>query len=226
MPSPLSSCSRGSRNSCWPRAAGSRRGYFVVCLALSLIALLVPGCKRLRHTDTRPLDQAGMWFGSIEELRKLDVTDAEVVELVKTRQAGVSDAACIELVRIARGHKQPFSSGDAVAGLRSVGVSEPTVLELARLDQLGLWAGEAQAMRLAGLSDQVLLAVARRRAAGQPAPSGSELVKLKDSGMGEAEILDLVNRGITDPQIEAWLEARRRAAASAGFVRYHRRRRR
>jgi hypothetical protein len=167
-----------------------------------------------------------MWFGSVEELRKLDVTDTEVAELAKTRQAGVSDAACIELVRIVRGRKQTFSSGDVVAGLRRVGVSEPTILELARLDQLGLWAGEAQAMRLTGLSDQILLAVARRRAASQPVPTGPALAKLKDAGMGEAEMLELINRGIADEQIQQWLDARRRQAASSGFVRYHRRRRR
>ncbi len=228
MPSILFSYSRDACRLCRPPAADARGGFLAASLAvgLGLAVLVVPGCKRLHRTDTRPLDQAGMWFESIEELRKLDVTDTEVAELAKARQAGISDTGCIELVRIARGRKQLFSSVDAIAGLRRVGVSEPTVLELARLDQLGLWAGEAQAMRLAGLSDQILLAVARRRAAGQPVPSGPALAKLKDAEMSEAEMLDLIGRGITDEQIQQWLDTRRRQAASAGFVRYHRRSRR
>jgi len=226
MPSPFCSYRRDVRRPSRPRAIGWRGGFFAVSLAVGLAVLLVPGCKRFHRADTRPLDQAGMWFGSIEELRKLDVSDAEVTELAKARQAGVSDVACIELVRIVRGRKQAFSSGDVIAGLRRVGVSEPTILELARLDQLGLWAGEAQAMRLTGLSDQILLAVARRRVASQPVPTGPALAKLKDAGMGEAEMLDLINRGITDEQIQQWLDTRRRQAASSGFVRYHRRRRR
>lgn len=221
-------CACGLRNSSVRKTAGMGRTLLRASLAagLVLIALLAPGCKRLRRADTRALDQAGMWYGAIEELRALDVTDAEVAELAQARQAGVSDAACVELVRIARGRKGPFSGGDAVAGLRQVGVGESTVLELARLDQLGLWAGEAQAMRLAGLSDQVLLAVARRRAAGQAVPSGSSLVQLKDAGMSESEMLDLVQRGTTDQQAQEMIEAHRRITSSTGFVRYHRRRRR
>src|SRR5574337_1621961 len=166
-----------------PRA-NARAGLVLDALiaALLLAALFPSGCKHLRQTDMRPLDQAGMWFRSVEELRRLRVTDAEVAELVKVRQAGVSDDACVELMRIARARQQPFSSGDSIAGLRRVGVEESTVLELARLDQLGLWVGEAQAVRLTGLSDRVLLAVARRRAAGRTALSGRAIAKLKNAG--------------------------------------------
>ena len=166
-----------------------------------------------------------MWYRSIEELRGLRVTDAEVAELAKAREAGLSDAACIELVRIARQRNQPFASGNAIVELRRTAVSEPTIVELARLNQLGPWVGEAQAMRLAGLSDQTLLSVARRRAAGQAVLSGPFIAQLKNAGLSEAEILELIARGTTDAQAEAMLAARQRAAGSTGFVRYPRRRR-
>ncbi len=199
------------------------RVILVACLVLAVMA--VPGCKRLRRTDTQPLDKAGMWFRSIDELRGLGITDAEVAELAKAREAGISDPGCIELVRTARERRQPYASGDAIANLRRVGVSESTILELARLDQLGLWVGEAQATRLAGLSDMVLLAVARRRAAGQPVLSGSSIARLKNAGLSEAAILDLIAHGSTDAKVEAMLAARQRAASGTGFVRYSRRRR-
>src|SRR5574337_1850215 len=79
-----------------PRA-NARAGLVLDALiaALLLAALFSSGCKHLRQTDMRPLDQAGMWFRSVEELRRLRVTDAEVAELVKVRQAGVSDDACV-----------------------------------------------------------------------------------------------------------------------------------
>lgn len=213
----------GLRGMCGPSIMARCRVVLVVCLALAMLA--VPGCKRLRSTDTRPLDKAGMWFRSIDELRGLGITDAEVAELAKAREAGISDAGCIELVRTARERKQPFASGDAIVNLRRVGVSESTILELARLDQLGLWVGEAQAIRLAGLSDMALLAVARRRAAGQPVLSGPSIARLKNAELSEAKILDLIARGTTDAQAEAMLAARQRAASSSGFVRYSRRRR-
>ncbi len=53
-------------------------------------------------------------------------------------------------------------------------------------------------MRLAGLSDQVILAVARRRAAGKPVLSGPSLTQLKNAGWNEAELLSLIDRGATD----------------------------
>jgi hypothetical protein len=192
---------------------------------LVALALAIFGCKRLRSSDTQPLDQAGMGFSSIEQLRSLDVSDAEIAEVVKAHRAGISDTACLELVRLAHGRKRPFADGDDIAGLRQVGVSESTILELARLNQLGPWVGEAQAVRLAGFSDQILLAIARRRAAGRPTLSGASLGKLKNAGYSDAQILEAIRSGLTDAQAEQTVAARRRAAASAGFVRYHRRRR-
>ncbi len=210
-----------------PQAADRRVRGTALALAviLALAVVTVAGCNRMKPTDTRPLDQAGMWFRSIEELKELAITDAEVAQLAKARQAGVTDAACIELVRVARQHHQEFASGDAIAGLRRVEVTETTILELARLNQIGLWAGEAQAMRLAGLSDQILLGVARRRAAGQKALSGPLLARLKNAGQSEADLLNFIERGTTDEQAEQMLAAHQRAMTPSGFIRQRGRRR-
>ncbi len=210
------------------RLADARSGLLPGALmpGLLLVLSLAPGCDRIYRTDTRPLDQAGMWYRSVEDLRALNITDAEVAELTKVRQAGVTDATCIELIRIARSRKQSFSSGDAVAGLRRAGMSEDSLLELARLNQFGLWVGEAQAMRLMGLSDQVVLAVARRRAAGRAVLSGGAIGQLKNVGLRDGEILALIERGATDAQARGIVAARHRAATPAGFVRQPRMRRR
>ena len=50
-------------------------------------------------------------------------------------------------------------------------MNENSVMQLVRLDQLTLFAGEAAAMRLAGLSDDVILEVARQRSKGEFASS-------------------------------------------------------
>jgi len=123
MGSPLFSRKGAFRDTRQSQTAGPRRGALAMFLVLivALAALLAPGCKHLQPVDTRPLDQAGMEYRSVEELRELDVTDVEVAAVVKAREAGISDAACVELVRIARGRKQPFSSGEAIASLRRVG---------------------------------------------------------------------------------------------------------
>lgn len=197
-------------------------------LSGALLVMLLPagGCKHLPALDMRPLDQAGMWFESIKQLRGMEVTQAEIGQLARAREAGISDADCINLLKLARGRQQPFADGEAVASLRRAGVSEPTILELARVNQLSSWSGEAMAMRLAGMPDDLLLAVAQRRAAGQTVPSGASLSRLKSTGLTDAQLLELVNRGTTDAQAAEIVAARQRAAAPQGFVRYSRRRRR
>ena len=104
-----------------------------------------------------------MWLASVPQLKTLNVSNAEIAELTKAHQAGLTDPSTVVLIQLARDHKAPFADGQSIAELLNAGSSEQTVLELARLNQLGIWAGEAEALRLAGLSDQIILAVAERR---------------------------------------------------------------
>ena len=122
------------------------------------------------------------------------------------------------LIKLARSRQKPFADGEAIADLLSAGSSEQTVLELARLNQLGLWAGQAQVLRLAGLSDKVILAVAARRAQGLPVLSGEKLGELKNAGTSEAAIVDFVQKGISEEQASQYIAQRERAAGGHGFV--------
>jgi hypothetical protein len=185
-----------------------------------LLLLLLPlaACKRAEQTNTQALDDAGMWSNSVSELRSLNVSNVEISELAKARQAGLSDPSCVELIRLARSRKQPFSGGQPIADLLFAGSSEQTVLELARLDQLGLWAGQAQALRLVGLSDKVILAVAQRRSQGLPVLSGEKLGKLKNAGASDAAIVDMVQKGVSEEQASNYIAQRERAAGGHGFV--------
>ena len=177
------------------------------------------GCGKLkRSADTKALDQAGMWFNSVSELQQLGVTDVEVQQLLPVRQAGASDATCIELVRIAHERHQAFADGPAIANLVDAGFQENSVLALARLDQLGLFTGEAEAMRLAGLSDGVVLAVAQRRAEGKPVLSSAKIADLRNAGLSEKEILAQINSGATDAQADDLIYRRNYLAGGHSFV--------
>jgi len=190
----------------------------VPILGLFVLAAAAGGCKKLHITDTTPLDAVGLNYSSIQDLRGLKITDAEVAELVKVKHAGISDKGCVELVRIARNSNQHFADGDAIMGLRQVDMSEDDVIELARLNQLGLQAGEEQAMRLAGLSDSVVLALARRRAERKPALSGAALAELKNAGMSQSAMLTLLDRGVTDKQVNAIIVQKQRRATDAQIL--------
>jgi len=189
-----------------------------LCLALTLV-FLTASCKHVQPLDTKPLDGAGMDYSTIKQFQSLNVTAPEVAELSKARNAGFSDASCIAAYQISHSRGQVFNSGDAIAGLVGAGMHEQTILELDKLNQLGIGAGELEAMHLAGLSDAVILQVARHRADGKPEFSGASLAGMKNAGLREATILELASRGIPDSQAAAIITARRHGAKDADILR-------
>jgi hypothetical protein len=87
------------------------------------------------------------------------------------------------------------------------------------MNQLGLSAGELQAMRLAGLSDEIVLEVARHRAGGAPVLSGASLAGMKNVGVRNSTLLELARRGVPDSQAKAILASRRHGASDAELLR-------
>ena len=156
---------------------------------------------------------------NLEKLRQYQINDDEVQQLLIVGKAGLGEQGCVELIRIARSRDRTFTEGDAVAGLLGAGLKESSVMELVRLNQLPLFAGEATAMRLAGLSDEVILDVARHRAKGQAALSGQRLAELRDAGFSNAQLIAALDRGITDKQANEVLAHHNYALGGHSFVR-------
>ena len=195
-----------------------RRAFFSpLCLAL-FIAFFAVGCKHVQPLDTKPLDISGMDYGAIKQFESLNVTAPEVVELSTARASGFSDASCLAAYQISHSRGEAFKSGETIAGLVRAGMSDETILELDKLNQLGLTAGEFEVMHLAGLSDAILLEVARHRADGKPEFSGASLSSMKNAGFREAIILELARRGIPDSQAAAIIAARRHGAKDAEIL--------
>jgi hypothetical protein len=193
--------------------------HLVAGAALLGLLLALPGCKSAPpKTDSTPLEQAGMYFDGIQQLHALNLSQGEVAQLAQARQAGLTDQDCVDLINLARRRDQPFQDGDGVAGMMRAGLQEKSVMTLAHLNELGPFAGEAQAMKLAGLSDDVILAVARRRNAGQPALSSAKAAALRNAALSNAQILDDVNNGFTDAQADAIITQHERAGGGHGFV--------
>jgi hypothetical protein len=199
------------------RTAPARRPLALAVLFVAL-SFAVSGCHPAPLLDTKPLDTAGMTYDAIQQLKALQITAPDIAQLVEARQAGLSDAACVAVLKIYRGRNQVFDAGDALAGLVRVGVSEDNIMELARINQLGLGAGELQAMKLAGLSDDILLEVARHRAAGQPVLAGASLADLKNVGVRGSTLLELARRGVPDSQAAAIVSFRRHGATDAAIL--------
>ena len=195
-----------------------RLGRRLPCGLLLASLVLVCSCKPAQKPDTQQADQMAMWLDSVPQLKTLDVSNAEIGELAKAHEAGLTDPSTVVLIQLARDRKQPFADGQSIAGLLNAGLSEQTVLELARLNRLGVWAGDAQAMRLVGLSDKVILAVAQRRSKGLPVLSGVKLGELKNAGASDALILEMVQRGDSEQTASNYIAQRNRAAGGHNFV--------
>lgn len=181
--------------------------------------MLVSGCSHLKPLDTSALDNAGMNFTTVQALKGLDIANAEVPQIAEARQAGLTDDDCVTLVRLARSRNEKFQIGDDVAQLLRAGVSEPAIMQLAQLNQIASWSGEAVVMRLASLSDQIILEAARRHAAGLPVLSGASLANFKNTGMREATLLQLVRRGVPDDEASTILTLRHRGWSEAQILR-------
>ena len=192
---------------------------FVLRSLLMSLGLLLCGCRILHPVNTQPLDAAGMSYDAVQELKSLRITATEVAQIARARQSGFSDADCVDAYKIFGDRKQLFDAGDAIASLVQVNVSDDAILELARINQLGLDSGEFQAMKLAGLSDDIILEVARHRAHGQPVLSGASLARLKNTGMRASTLFELARRGVPDSQGPAIISYRRHGASDDEVLR-------
>ena len=183
------------------------------------LCLAGTGCGKAHETTNQALYKSGMWSETIQQLESMDVSESEVNDLITVHIAGLSDNGCVGLIKTLRSRKQMFTEGTPIADLLRAGVSESTVLELLDLDQIGPWIGEAQGIRLAGYSDHVVLAIARRRAKHLPTVSSASLAQLKNTGVDEPAALSLIERGLTDEQAGQKIAAHQAMEMPRGFVR-------
>lgn len=189
-----------------------------LALAVSVALAGAAGCHHAAASDVLPLLDAGMDYDTISQLKALNMTQTEMTQLAQVYQAGISSAGCVALLKQFRSRQAHFDSGDTIAGLMGAGLSENGILELAKLNELGPGAGELQAMRLAGLSDEIVIEVARRHANREPVLSGVSLALLKNTGLRGSTLFTLARRGIPDSDAKAILALRKRGASDAAIL--------
>src|SRR5689334_6138260 len=190
-------------------------------LASAGLLFALAGCGKVRQTNMSQLDAAGMHAESIEQLHQYQVSADEVQQILTMGRAGMSEQGCVALVGIARSRHRVFAEGDAVANLLGAGMKESSVIEIVRLDQVGPFAGEAAAMRLAGLSEDLILNVARRRAKGETVMAGARLAELKDAGYSNAQLVAMLDRRMTAKQAADAVARHDYAVGGHTFVRQH-----
>lgn len=187
--------------------------------SVAALALGAAGCKHIQPLDTKPLDAAGLDYNSIKRLEAEKITAPEVLEISKARQGGLTDSGCVQALQIYHSRGKAFDEGDEITGLLRAGFQEASVIELAKMGQLDVDAGELEAMRLTGLSDEVVLTVAQRHADGKPVLSGVSLASIKNTGVRGSTLLELARRGVPDSEAGAIIAMRRKRASDADILR-------
>lgn len=179
------------------------------------------GCGHHPMTDYRPLGQAGMGSSSVEDLKTLNTSDAEITQLVHLKQSGITDDTCIALVRAAHTHQHPFNSADWTVNLANARFNEQQILEFAQADKLDSIGGEAVTLKLVGLSQPTVMSLLQRRLRGQTTLDSAQIGRLKNTGLTENQILQQIDQGITDEVADKEIKARESARnhANTGFVR-------
>lgn len=196
-----------------------RRSLTLICVGLLFLA----GCRKQAKTDYSSLDQSGMWSSSLEELKKYNVSDAEIAQLTKLKQAGASDDLCLALLKASRDHHHEFTSAESAINLSRAGYSDAQILEMAQSDQIDILSGEAVTLKLIGISNPTIQAIMHRRISGLPTLTSEQIGRLKNTAMSEKQILDVINQGLSDKQAEAFIAQREavRNHSNTGFVRVH-----
>jgi len=171
-------------------------------LILGISLLVVGGCHQHPLADYRPLDQAGVGSGTIEQLKPLNISDPEIQQLVKLKHSGVSDDTCVVLISTAHAHNHLFASSESVANLLGARYTESDIVGFARSDTLESISGDAVMLRLIGLSDSTVQVVLRRELQGLPTLGSAAIGRLKNTGLTERQILERINGGMTEEQAE------------------------
>lgn len=168
-----------------------------------------------------------MWSSSLDELKQLNVSDMEIAQLTKLKQAGSPDELCLGLLKAARAHQHEFSSADAVVDLSRAGYTDTEILEIAKGDRVDALSGEAVTLKLIGLSNPTVQAILHRRIQGLPTLTSAQIGRLKNTGMSEKQILDVIGQGYPEDKAEAFIKQREavRNHSNTGFVRVRGRRR-
>ncbi len=157
--------------------------------------LVLAGCEKKPQRDYRPLD--AMYSSTVDQLKKMKVTELEVIQLGKLKQAGATDELCLSLYRIAHQHGHDFSSGEAAIELSQAGYSDAQIQEMAESDQIDVLSGDAITLKLIGLSNPTVQEIIHRRVQGLPTMTSQQIGRVKNTGMSERQILDLVDSGLT-----------------------------
>ena len=194
---------------------------------LGVCLLALSGCEKHPQVNYASLDASGMWSSSLDEIKKLKVSDQEIAQLTKLKQARASDDLCLALIKAARARQQEFTSAASAIELSRAGFNDSQILEMENSGQIDVLSGDAVTLKLIGLSAPTVQQILHRRMQRLPTLTSEQIGRLKNTAMTEKQIVDFMNQGLSNDMVEAFIRQREavRNHSNTGFTRVHSRRR-
>ncbi len=159
--------------------------------------------------ESQKLQSAGCSESVIQQLLDLGINDEEVSAIVTLRHAGTAEKTIVRLLKIDRLHHSQFELGDAVVELRNAGVSDKRIIDLLELNAIPVWCDEIVEMRNAGMSDSAIVRLAELKfKESKSVISGSDIAVIKQTGVSEVGIINLVEHGISPAQVDKVVQMR------------------
>ena len=111
------------------------------------------------------------------------MTDREVAQLAKLKQAGASDELCLSLVTSgARSSVMTSAAANRRCSCRKRDIRDAQILEMAQSDQIDVLSGEAITLKLIGFSNPTVQEIIHRRIQGLPTMTSEQIGALEEHG--------------------------------------------
>jgi hypothetical protein len=167
------------------------------------IALGVAGCAQENDAVSTKLKQGGFTEKTARELSGKKLTDEEVNNLVSARKSGLDETSLVGMVDDLHENDLPFVIGTDTQILTQAGMSATAITQLVEMGAIPMWADDVRALKEFGVSDVTIVELAKLKfEQKKEILSGGMYGRLKQFQMSDAGVLTFARKGGDAQQLE------------------------
>jgi len=175
------------------------RGMAIAMIAISMLA----GCDSGDPEARQQMIQTGLSEKAAAELSRMGVTTEEMQSIAEAKKGGLDDASIVQMVKSVHEHDLKFDLGFSLQILTQQGIGATVLTQLVDMGALPRWGDDISALKAAGVSDVTILEMAKLRfQEHRDLLSGNQYASLKRFGLSDAGLLTFARNGGTYQQIQ------------------------
>lgn len=172
-------------------------------IAMAVAALILIGCDSGDPQAKEEMTKAGVAEDAASELSRMKLTPEEIQSIAEAKKGGLDDASITRIVKSVHGRDLKFDLGFNLQVFMQQGIGPTVLVELAELGALPGWAIDISALKDVGVSDVTILQLARLGfQEKKQLLSGNEYASLKKFGLSDAGLLAFAQKGGTYQQVQ------------------------